>query len=44
MVQDVKKRFCPIAGTKAFQHFCDTTQIDVNDVHSLHAPSCVPDG
>ena len=30
-MQDVKKRFCPIAGTKAFQHFCDTTQGDIYD-------------
>ena len=29
MVQKIKKRFCPMYGTKALKHFCDTTQIDV---------------
>ena len=44
MVQDVKKRFCPIAGTKAFQHFCDTTQIDVcTSTRFTHQHACPMD-
>lgn len=40
---EMKKRFYPIYGTKAF-HFCDTTQIGVlENAHSLaHTIICAP--
>jgi hypothetical protein len=38
------KKNSPLSHMGQELHSCDTTQIDVKNVRSLHAPSRVPDG